>query len=65
MLLNTVSGILSLSALDLHFVTAKLKLAKGGLLDNLGGISIIGGFAVVFLIIIVLVAKFQRHPKVH
>lgn len=61
LLLNTLSGILNLSAFNLHSVTIKYNLTSGGLFDTLGGISIISSIIILLVALIVIVAKFSKH----
>ncbi len=62
-LINTIDGVLNLSSVDKKALTQRLNLTAGDLIDNLGGLSIVGIVGGVLLIFVVLIVKFLRHPK--
>ena len=65
LLINTIDGILSLSSLDKKALIQKLRLdAAGDIVENLGGLSIIGIGVGILLMFILLLSMALRHPKI-
>ena len=63
LLVNTIDGVLALSSIDKKALTQKLNLAAGSVVDDLGGLSIVGIFGGVLLMVVLCFLKVFRNPK--
>ncbi len=64
LLINTVTGILNISSLDKKVISEKMHLAAGGIVDQLGGLSIAGIAAGCLLVFIFVLVRWFKHPKI-
>ena len=63
LLIDTIDGVLSLSSLKAYIQKLNLN-AAGSIVENLGGLSIIGIGVGILLMFILLLSMALRHPKI-
>jgi hypothetical protein len=69
LLTSTIESVLKLSSFDKKTLTSKLDVpstftTEGGLLDSLGGISILAGLVILIAAVVAIAYKFSSHPKI-
>jgi hypothetical protein len=63
LLIYTIDGVLNLSSVDKKALTQRLNFTAGNLVDNLGGLSMVGIVGGILLLFVLLIVKFVRLPK--